>query len=103
VLDFSPLKPRILTGDPLSGRYATPCREFSLCVLRGKGRAAPLQYRESGASILIVTEGEPELPSGETFPRGMSVFILPEDTVSLAGDFTAYAASIPAPAAPPSA
>ncbi|MDR1420885.1 MAG: mannose-6-phosphate isomerase, class I [Treponema sp.] len=99
VLDFSPGKPRILTADPLSGRYAAPCLEFSLRTLRG---GDGIRRREQGPSIIVVTEGAPRLSSGETLPGGNSIFVPSGNTASLEGDFTAFAASIPAaaPAAP---
>jgi mannose-6-phosphate isomerase len=96
VLDFSPGKLRILTADPLSGLYASPCLEFSLRMLRGEGGKG--RRAEEGPSITVVTEGAPRLFSGEILPGGNSVFIPAGNTAGLEGDFTAFAASIPAPA-----
>ncbi|MDR1107022.1 MAG: hypothetical protein LBL44_11750, partial [Treponema sp.] len=92
VLDFSPGKPRILTADPLSGLYASPCLEFSLRMIRGEGGTRA----EEGPSITVVTEGAPRLSSGEILPGGNSIFIPAGNTADLEGDFTAFAASIPA-------
>jgi mannose-6-phosphate isomerase len=125
-LDFHPLKPEILTPrlsnsapqSPTPGgagffRYATPCREFSLAVMNGRGGE---QAFPGGPAIIIVTRGSVRISarasSGESeelvLCRGESAFIPAGDPNGLAGperqtgsglsfegDYTLYAAGLP--------
>jgi len=105
VLDFNPLKPRIIKPEaPFSCfTYPAPCEEFSLTVIRGTGgvvslpATAPLALAQS-ASIGIVTEGEVSV-SGTVLKQGESAFFPPanskENPLVLQGHFTLYIASVP--------
>ncbi|GHV91818.1 mannose-6-phosphate isomerase, class I [Spirochaetia bacterium] len=125
VLDFHPLKPEILKPQfvnpapdgPASAakngfsRYITPCREFSLVVMRGKGGK---QAFPGGPAIIIVTEGSVKIsaapdqaPAESPAPRekeelvlnrGESAFISAGQAPlawSFEGDYTLYAAALP--------
>jgi mannose-6-phosphate isomerase len=116
-LDFSPLKPEILkpqfSNPAASGqgtgfsRYITPCKEFSLAVMKGDG--GKQVFPQEGPAIIIVTEGAVRVSAGETeklvLRRGESAFILAagEDKIAgpakqsftFEGDYTLYAATLP--------
>jgi mannose-6-phosphate isomerase len=105
VLDFNPLKPRIMKpeADFSCFTYPAPCEEFSLTVMRGTGGVMnmparpPLAFAQS-ASIGIVTEGEVSV-SGMVLKQGESAFFPPaadgESPPVLQGRFTLYIASVP--------
>ena len=114
ILDFNPMKPRIIKSDPALPffTYPAPCGEFSLTVMRGEGEGAnKFAANESSAnsaaalfrkspSICIVMEGETIFADsdGETVLRqGESAFIPPAggSPLSLRGRFTLYASSCP--------
>jgi mannose-6-phosphate isomerase len=136
-LDFHPLKPEILkpqipeakkpkaerpkTSSPDFSRYITPCREFSLAVMKSKGER---QAFPGGPAIIIVTQGSVKIIAdsnrgspGENEERvlhqGESAFIPAGETelaelhcrprpgkqsvhaLSFEGDYTLYAAVLP--------
>ena len=101
VLDFNPLKPRIIKPETNFScfTYPAPCEEFSLTVMRGTGGVInmPLAFAQS-ASIGIVTEGEVSV-SGTVLKQGESAFFPPanskENPLVLQGHFTLYIASVP--------
>ncbi|MCL2191517.1 MAG: mannose-6-phosphate isomerase, class I [Treponema sp.] len=93
VLDFSPLKPRIIRPDPGVSyfTYPVPCREFSLAVMRGNGGLATLA--PDGPSICIVTEGE-ACVNGEPLRKGESIFVPPAGPgLEIRGSYTLHVAS----------
>ncbi|GHV60164.1 mannose-6-phosphate isomerase, class I [Spirochaetia bacterium] len=111
VLDFSPLKPEILkpqrlhsaAADAGFSRYITPCKEFSLGVLRGTGETQG--FPPGKPAIIIVTEGAVKVNAGKKeeliLNRGESAFIPAEQSgqaplgLSFEGDYTLYAATLP--------
>jgi len=101
VLDFNPLKPRIIKPETNFScfTYPAPCEEFSLTVMRGTGGVInmPLALAQS-ASIGIVTEGEVSV-SSTVLKQGESAFFPPanskENPLVLQGHFTFYIASVP--------
>jgi len=103
VLDFSPLKPRILKPEPVPCfTYPVPCDEFSLTVMRGTDTPAALPL--DGPSICIVTEGAASI-DGDILQKGVSIFVPPpgpgEKRLILQGFYTMYIASIGTPAGKP--
>jgi mannose-6-phosphate isomerase len=103
VLYFHPFMPELLEEPPEAGpespgffSYPSPCKEFSLSVLRNLRGPFPLR----GPAIIVVTSGRlrasGEDGSWELGP-GESAFIppLPEPPV-FSGDYVLYAASVPA-------
>jgi mannose-6-phosphate isomerase len=112
VLDFKPFRPGILKPQPAGNglsRYETPCREFSLQVMKSRGGTA--LFPETGPSIVMVTEGRLRVnggigknPGGGNWnlARGESAFIPareedPDEAGPLAfsGAYTLYIASLP--------
>ncbi|MDR1637236.1 MAG: mannose-6-phosphate isomerase, class I [Treponema sp.] len=111
VLDFKPCRPMILNPRPAGNglsRYETPCREFSLQVMRSRGGTA--LFPEKGPSIVIVTEGRLRVNGGEekkpgggnwTLARGESAFIPAREgqdeagPLAFSGAYTLYIASLP--------
>jgi mannose-6-phosphate isomerase len=102
VLDFSPRRPRVLKpGEPLPAyyTYASPCGEFALSVMTGRGKAAP--FPERGPAVVVVTQGEARLAApnaGLTLGPGESAFIPARQTgepLVFSGSFTAYIAAPP--------
>ncbi|GHV57445.1 mannose-6-phosphate isomerase, class I [Spirochaetia bacterium] len=103
VLDFSPLKPKILKPqreNPSANfsRYITPCREFSLGIMTGRGGKHIPPKGEP--AIVIVTEGSVTINAGEreelVLHKGESAFISAEATgVAFTGAYTLYAATLP--------
>ncbi|MDR3343884.1 MAG: mannose-6-phosphate isomerase, class I [Treponema sp.] len=107
ILNFSAFKPEILRPIPRNDgvpegsswvTYPTPCREFSLSLIRGHGDARA--FPGTGPSIVLVTEGKLTI-SGKNqadilLETGESAFISAGDGVpcSCTGTFTLYAASI---------
>ncbi|MCL2381597.1 MAG: mannose-6-phosphate isomerase, class I [Treponema sp.] len=105
ILEFSPYTPDILAipePEPEWFTYPAPAEgEFALSVMRGRDSSLP--YCQSGASIVLVTEGEAVLSSpaargGGTevemvLSKGQSVFIGAGTSLVFSGTFTAYAAS----------
>jgi mannose-6-phosphate isomerase len=108
VLSFEPCKPELLKPVPLPGNagagcygYKTAGREFSLFLLRGKGKNAA-ELKAPGGAVVVVYEGTVIIPSGITLGPGESAYIprrapgerlvfrSPEE-----GDFTLFAAVIP--------
>jgi mannose-6-phosphate isomerase len=112
ILDFKPYRPRILKPQ-LAGnglfRYETPCREFSLRVMKSQGGTA--LFPEEGPSIIVVTEGRLQVKRGNgknpgdgnwTLARGESAFIPAREEepdkagpLSFSGVYTLYLASLP--------
>jgi mannose-6-phosphate isomerase len=112
ILDFKPYRPGILRPRPAGGglsRYDTPCREFSLQVMKNIGGTA--FFPEKGPSIVIVTEGRLRVSPGDsrdprganwTLARGESAFIPAREEkqdgagpLSFSGAYTLYIASLP--------
>jgi mannose-6-phosphate isomerase len=88
--------------------YPSPCKEFSLSVINN--REGPFPFR--GPAIIVITRGYLRVSAGEAgeageagktweLGRGESAFIPPGARLTLGGDYTLYAASVPA-GAPPS-
>jgi mannose-6-phosphate isomerase len=118
ILDFKPYRPTILkprqAGGALS-RYDTPCREFSLQVMKSRGGTA--LFPEKGPSIVIVTEGRLQINRGNgenpgdgnrILARGESAFIPAREDgpdkagpLSFSGAYTLYIASLPSGGANP--
>jgi mannose-6-phosphate isomerase class I len=85
ILDFNPYRPEILKARQAGGglsRYDTPCREFSLQLMKSRG--GTMLFPEKGPSIIIVTEGKLRVNAGDdkdprgenwTLVRGESAFI----------------------------
>jgi mannose-6-phosphate isomerase len=112
ILDFKPYQPRILkpqaAGKGLS-RYDTPCREFSLQVMKSRGDTA--LFPEKGPAIAVVTEGRLRVNTGDeknpaggnwTLARGESAFIPAREEgaakagpLVFSGAYTLYIASLP--------
>ncbi|MDR1443333.1 MAG: mannose-6-phosphate isomerase, class I [Treponema sp.] len=110
VLYFHPFMPDLLTdrpgaapADPVFFSYPSPCKEFSLSVIRNLQGPFPLP----GPAIIVVTAGRLAVSRAEAagpdsdacweFEPGGSAFIPPSpEPLILSGDFTLYAASIPA-------
>jgi mannose-6-phosphate isomerase len=96
ILVFSPFRPEILRPEPFSpaaSRYACPCGDFSLTVMKGAGENVP--YQAEGPSIMIVTEGELRADAGEksaVLRRGESAFVPAGARLDFSGDYTLYAA-----------
>jgi mannose-6-phosphate isomerase len=104
VLRFAPFKPEILgCGENSPGlfRYPSPCREFSLYRMIGRGGiagegAAPFPL--SGPTIVIVVEGKlavtaPRDAEKLSLKRGESAFIAPEKPPPVfSGDYIAFIA-----------
>jgi mannose-6-phosphate isomerase len=107
-LDFRPFAPELLAAPDTSScfTYASPCREFSLSVLRDFQGQFPIHT----AAIVMVTQGSLRISAGETggaqAPEGTqtswellpgeSAFIPPSvNPLTLTGTYTLYAASIP--------
>jgi mannose-6-phosphate isomerase len=118
ILDFKPYRPAILRPRPAGGglsRYDTPCREFSLQVMKSRGGTT--LFSEKGPSIVVVTEGrlrvswgKGENPGDEnrTLARGESAFIPAQEEkpdgagpLSFSGAYTLYIASLPSGGANP--
>jgi mannose-6-phosphate isomerase len=113
ILDFSPYRPGILKPQPAGSglsRYDTPCREFSLQVMKSQGGTA--LFPEKGPSILIVTEGRLRINAGDdknlrgenwNLARGESAFIPAREEngqdkagpLVFSGAYTIYIASLP--------
>jgi mannose-6-phosphate isomerase len=112
ILDFNPYRPRILKPRPAGNglsRYETPCREFSLQVMKNRGRTE--LFPEKGPSIILVTEGRLQVSEGDdkkpgggnwTLARGESAFIPAREEdpdkagpLAFSGAYTLYIASLP--------
>jgi mannose-6-phosphate isomerase len=111
ILYFHPFMPELLSPPPLpplleteapenpAGQgvftYPSPCREFSLSVIGNL--EGPFPFR--GPAIIIVTRGVLRVSSGEDsfreLKRGESAFIPPGARLSLGGDYSLCAASVP--------
>ena len=102
VLDFAPLKPKIMRPEPgvSSFTYPTPCDDFSLTVMRGTGNTAELPL--NGPSICVVTAGE-GIIGREVLRKGESIFVPPaaswEKPLTLRGVYTLHIASTGNPSA----
>ncbi|MDR0731664.1 MAG: mannose-6-phosphate isomerase, class I [Treponema sp.] len=106
VLYFHPFMPELLkapfeTEPPVSGffTYPSPCKEFSLSVIRNFEGPFPIR----SPVILIVIAGRlrasDETGASWELGPGESAFIPPQPNPPvLSGTYTLYAASIPAPA-----
>jgi mannose-6-phosphate isomerase len=115
-LNFAPFKPEILKAEPRSPSffsYASPCEEFSLSVMRGRGGGEV--FPVEGPAIVIVTDGTlhitgDEAPAGSpaadlsaadtsaqcTLERGESAFIPARrngERLRFSGVYTLYAAT----------
>jgi mannose-6-phosphate isomerase len=104
ILRFIPFKPEILTpvcGDHAPGlsRYPSPCREFSLTAITGRGgtygpgeNALP----GTGPAIVLVTGGELCISAGDEtliLKQGESAFIAPQEPAPVfSGDYHLYIA-----------
>jgi mannose-6-phosphate isomerase len=104
VLYFHPFMPELLYESPGTGpaapgffTYPSPCKEFSLSVIRDFQGPFPVQ----APSIIIVTSGRLRVSGGGAsweLGSGESAFIPPlPDPPAVSGTYTLYAASIPAP------
>ncbi|MDR3192571.1 MAG: mannose-6-phosphate isomerase, class I [Treponema sp.] len=118
ILDFNPYRPKILKAQPAGNglsRYDTPCREFSLQVMKSRG--GTVFFPEMGPAIVVVTEGKLRVSPGDdkklqgenwTLARGESAFIpargkdAPDKTgpglpgnLAFSGAYTIYIASLP--------
>jgi len=102
ILDFKPFKPRLITPNADFFSYPTPCEEFSLTRIRGKGPgvAETRLPASNSPSLCIVTEGELIIANSDretVVKQGESLFILPvkkdESPLSLRGSFTLFVAS----------
>ncbi|MDR2029170.1 MAG: mannose-6-phosphate isomerase, class I [Treponema sp.] len=102
ILEFAPRSPEILLPreiQPSFFTYRTPCREFSLSMMTGTGGRTI--FPEAGPLILLLTQGELSIDSGEgeglVLRKGESAFIAArprgEDLV-FSGTYTLYAAGI---------
>jgi mannose-6-phosphate isomerase class I len=78
--------------------YPSPCKEFSLSVIGSM--EGPFPFR--GPAIIVITRGRLRVSAGEDtsweLKQGESAFIPPGARLTLGGDYTLYAASVPAPA-----
>jgi mannose-6-phosphate isomerase len=96
VLDFNPIKPRVISPEPGFSRftYPTPCDEFSLTVIRGtEGKNAA--FAPDGPAICIVTDGEVTVSGDTVLKQGESAFIpATSDPLLLQGKFTLYIAGV---------
>jgi mannose-6-phosphate isomerase len=112
VLNFKPYRPGILkpqpAGDGLS-RYETPCREFSLQIMKSRG--GTVLFPETGPAIIIVTEGRLRVSRGDgknpdggnwNLSRGESAFIPAREgdpdkagPLAFSGAYTLHIASLP--------
>ncbi|MDR3147036.1 MAG: mannose-6-phosphate isomerase, class I [Treponema sp.] len=103
VLYFHPFLPDLLEEPPPTESagvfsYPSPCGEFSLTVIRDHQGPCPIP----GPAIIVVTAGQLRVSSGPDCPGswelggGASAFIPPESPLVFGGDYTLYAASIPA-------
>jgi mannose-6-phosphate isomerase len=71
ILDFKPYRPKILKPRAAGGglfRYDTPCREFSLQVMKSQGGTN--LFPEEGPSIIMVTEGRLRVSAAGSSPAG---------------------------------
>jgi mannose-6-phosphate isomerase len=108
ILDFHPYRPKILKPQLVSNdlfRYDTPCREFSLQLMKSQGGTA--LFPEKGPAIIIVTEGKLRVSTGNsegpdsgnwTLAKGESAFIPAQETgqpLVFSGAYTLYAAALP--------
>jgi mannose-6-phosphate isomerase len=118
ILNFRPYRPAILKPRPLGNglfRYDTPCREFSLQVMKSQGGTT--LFPERGPSIIVVTEGKLRVSAGDgensgdgnwTLARGESAFIPAREEdqdktgtkpeakpLAFSGAYTLYIASLP--------
>jgi mannose-6-phosphate isomerase len=112
ILDFNPYRPEILKARHAGGglsRYDTPCREFSLQLMKSRG--GTMLFPEKGPCIVIVTEGKLRVSAGDgknpdsgnwILVRGESAFIPareedPEKAGPLvfSGAYTLHIASLP--------
>jgi mannose-6-phosphate isomerase len=110
ILNFHPYCPEILRARPVGdgiSRYHTPCREFSLQVMKGQG--GTVLFPEKGPAIIIVTEGKlrvspenTENPGGGDLilAKGESAFIpalkgTGSGALAFSGIYTLYAAVLP--------
>jgi mannose-6-phosphate isomerase class I len=82
---------------PGLSRYPSPCREFSLTGITGRGGETPLPGK--GPAIVLVTGGELCISTGDErliLKRGESALIAPQETNGSApvfsGDYTIYVA-----------
>ncbi|MDR0558168.1 MAG: mannose-6-phosphate isomerase, class I [Treponema sp.] len=98
ILTFSAFKPEILHPNP--SKYPVTCKEFSLSVMYDQG-----VWTEDGPAILIVTQGEVGVVSGDEknsektetkLKQGESAFIAAGNAgkLSLNGNFILYIAGI---------
>jgi mannose-6-phosphate isomerase len=97
ILRFEPFKPEILEApegaDGSLAAYPSPCREFSLRRVVGRGGVAE-QFSLRGPAIVIVLEGELAM-GGLRLGRGESAFVaadLAGGALAFAGDYVAYVA-----------
>jgi mannose-6-phosphate isomerase len=102
VLDFSPRRPRILKPEepaPAYYTYASPCGEFALSVMTGRGGETP--FPERGPAVAVVIRGEARLSTAGaalTLMSGESAFIPARqagESLVFSGSFTAYIAAPP--------
>jgi len=98
ILNFVPFIPQIITPPSAAPWfcYHTPCSDFTLAAMRGAGEEKA--FPEKGPAICIVTDGEVRA-EGETFKRGESFFVPPEDDAQangprlFGGNYSLFAAS----------
>ncbi|GHV78855.1 mannose-6-phosphate isomerase, class I [Spirochaetia bacterium] len=95
ILRFTPFKPEILRPScgktPGLFRYPSPCPEFSLTSITGRGGGTP----GNGPAIVLVTEGELCISSSDApqiLKRGESAFIAAGEPMVFSGDYTLYVA-----------
>jgi mannose-6-phosphate isomerase len=103
ILYFHPFVPELL-NPPASGcsgvfTYPSGCSEFCLSVIKNLEGPFPLR----GPAVIAVTQGRLRVSGGgeRELGRGESAFISPESRLTLGGNYTLYAASIPPSSAPP--
>ncbi|MDR0400956.1 MAG: mannose-6-phosphate isomerase, class I [Treponema sp.] len=110
VLFFSPFVPELLkapesaAASGFSGIFSYPshCKEFCLSIAESFKGPFPLR----GPAVVAVTRGRLQVSgSGDAeweLKQGESAFIPPESRLTLGGDYTLYAASLPLSTASPS-
>jgi mannose-6-phosphate isomerase len=105
ILEFAPFRPEILRPrelGPSFSRYQSPCREFSLSMMRGTGGRT--DFPERGPAILLLTRGELSIEAGNgealILRQGESAFIAARkagEELFFSGTYSLYAAGIGGP------
>jgi mannose-6-phosphate isomerase len=97
ILRFVPFKPEILRPGGSCFTYPGECREFALSVIRGERGEGP--FPVPGPAIVMVSSGKAVFKkNGEELAigRGVSAFIPAGAEPFLGGNYTLYAAGLPA-------